>query len=107
MVVPTVILQGDTGKPALVSDNDAMIHFNFRSDRAQQLARAFAEPNFNKFSKPPKQFKNLMVVTMTEYDRDLPVKTAFPPMEVVNGFAANLSQKKMCPHQILESQKNT
>ena len=105
MIVPTVILQGDTRQPALVSDNDAMIHFNFRSDRALQLAKAFADPNFNKFSKPGKQFKNLLVVTMTEYDRDLPVKIAFPPVEVVNGLAETISKKGLRQYHIAESEK--
>ena len=105
MVVPTSILQADTGKPALVSDNDAMIHFNFRSDRAQQLTRAFAEPNFSKFTKPFKQLKNLMVVTMTEYDRDLQVLIAFPPMEVVNGLAETISKKGLRQYHLAESEK--
>ncbi|MGA8101812.1 MAG: 2,3-bisphosphoglycerate-independent phosphoglycerate mutase, partial [Candidatus Acidiferrales bacterium] len=51
-VVPAVITQaGGDGKPALprglIRDEDAAIFFNYRADRARQMTRALAEPNFN------------------------------------------------------------
>src|SRR5258708_11916505 len=46
-----------------------------------------------------------MGVTMTEYYRDLPVKTAFPPMEVVNGLAETISKKGLRQYHIAESEK--
>jgi 2,3-bisphosphoglycerate-independent phosphoglycerate mutase len=104
MIPPTVIVQEDS-KPALVSDNDAVIYFNFRSDRALQLTRALAEPNFNKFSKPLKELKNLLMVTMTEYARDLPVKIAFPPQEVVNSITEVISKKGLRQFHVAESEK--
>lgn len=104
MIPPTVILQED-GKPAPFSDNDAAIFFNYRSDRALQLTQAFVLPNFNKFAKPIQQLKNLTFVTMTEYDRDLPVKIAFPPEEVVNSFTEVISKKGLRQFHIAESEK--
>ncbi len=104
MIPPTVILQ-ENGKPIMIEDNDAVIHFNFRPDRALQMIRALAEKNFSKFEKPLKSFKNLFVVTMTEYAKDLPVEIAFPPMEVDNGFAELISKKGLRQYHIAESEK--
>ena len=50
MIPPTVILQAD-GKPALIKDGDALVHFNYRPDRAIQLTKAFTSEHFNKFTK--------------------------------------------------------
>ncbi|MBX4186649.1 MAG: 2,3-bisphosphoglycerate-independent phosphoglycerate mutase [Candidatus Doudnabacteria bacterium] len=105
MIPPTVIRQAATGQPVTISDNDAIINFNFRSDRAAQMTKAFAEPNFNKFKQPLKPFKNLMVVTMTEFDRNLLVKVAFPPQDVVNGMAETISKKGLRQYHIAESEK--
>lgn len=67
-VVPIVIMD-KAGKPrGRIQDEDAVIFFNFRADRARQTTRALAEPNFDKF-RNPKRPKNLFLVTMTQYDK--------------------------------------
>jgi len=104
MVPPTVIMQDD-GKVAVMNDHDAVIHFNFRPDRALQIVRALVEPGFSKFTKPPRQFKDLFVVTMTEFAKDLPVKIAFPPQEVSNSIAEVISKKGLRQFHIAESEK--
>ena len=61
-VVPTVITEG--GSPvATVGNNDAVIFFNFRADRARQLTHAFVLPGFSKF--PRRTLERLYFVTMT------------------------------------------
>ncbi len=72
-VLPIVITgkpeSGKAGKPrGRIQDEDAVIFFNFRADRARQTTRALAEPNFDKFV-DPKRPKNLFFVTMTQYDK--------------------------------------
>ncbi len=104
MIPPTVILQED-GKPAVVAENDAVIHFNFRPDRALQITRAFAEKSFSKFTQPPKQFKNLLFVTMTQFAHDLNVQIAFPPQEITNSMAELISKKGLRQFHIAESEK--
>ena len=104
MVVPTTILQDD-GKSAMVTDNDGVIHFNFRPDRALQLTEAFVKPNFDKFKQPVKQFQNLYFVTMTEYGRDLPVHVAFPTQDITNNFAEIISKKGLRQFHVAESEK--
>jgi len=100
---PTVIKQND--RPvAIVEDNDAVIFFNFRSDRARQLTKAFVLPGFEKF-KRPKYLKNLFFVTMTEYDKDIPVLVAFPPEYVDCPLAKVISDAGLKQLHMAETEK--
>jgi 2,3-bisphosphoglycerate-independent phosphoglycerate mutase len=104
MIPPCVIKQpGD--KIAKISENDAVIMFNFRSDRALQLTRTLADKTFNKFAKPVKFFKNLAVVTITEYAQDLDASVAFPPNVVGNGLAEYISKQGLRQFHLAESEK--
>ncbi len=70
-VVPIVVTRPggrDANPVGLIRDDDAVIFFNFRADRARQTTRALAEPNFDKFA-DPKRPKNLFLVAMTQYDK--------------------------------------
>jgi 2,3-bisphosphoglycerate-independent phosphoglycerate mutase len=73
-VKPIVVTKG-TGASAmpvgLIGDDDAVIFFNFRADRARQMTFALASPNFDKFSDPQRP-KNLFYVAMTQYDKNWP-----------------------------------
>jgi 2,3-bisphosphoglycerate-independent phosphoglycerate mutase len=63
-----------------------VVHANFRADRARQLIHALVDPDdtFHGFDRVAKgaRLKDLLVVTMTEYEAGLPVEVAFPPEEV-------------------------
>ena len=48
-----------------IADDDVVVFFNFRPDRARQLTRAFIEPGFSGFSRQPVACE---FVTLTEYD---------------------------------------
>jgi len=104
MVPPTVIVQKD-GKQATISDNDAIISFNFRPDRILQITRALVEKNFNKFVQPLKPLKNIHMVTITEYAKDLDVKIAFPPQEISNSLTEIISKKGLRQFHVAESEK--
>ncbi len=70
-VLPVVITTGPnpTAPPvALIRDDDAVIFYNFRADRARQMTRAIAEPGFDKFIDAARP-KNLFYVAMTQYDK--------------------------------------
>ena len=56
---------------ALIRDEDAVIFFNFRADRARQTTRALIEPGFDKFIDPARP-KNLVFVAMTQYEKTWP-----------------------------------
>jgi len=81
-VRPTVIDPPD----GPIVDRESIVHANFRADRARQLTHAFADATFDAFDRASPDGRpapgDLLVVTMTEYEADLPVLVAFPP-EVV------------------------
>ncbi|MGH9712778.1 MAG: 2,3-bisphosphoglycerate-independent phosphoglycerate mutase [Candidatus Acidiferrales bacterium] len=75
-VVPTVITtEAAAGKPAVprgtIRDDDAVIFFNFRADRARQTTRALAEPGFKEFVDPARP-ANLSFIAMTQYEKNWP-----------------------------------
>jgi 2,3-bisphosphoglycerate-independent phosphoglycerate mutase len=73
-LLPVVITTGTNPSAppvATIHDNDAVIFYNFRADRARQLTRAIAEPGFDKFVDAARP-KNLFYVGMTQYDKSFP-----------------------------------
>ncbi len=75
-VFPAVVTtEAAPGKPAaprgLMRDDDAVIFFNFRADRARQMTRALVEPGFKEFADPARP-KNLDYVAMTQYEKTWP-----------------------------------
>jgi 2,3-bisphosphoglycerate-independent phosphoglycerate mutase len=69
-VKPTVI--GDYDGAA---DGDVALFINFRPDRARQMSRALADPEFDEF---PRNAPPLDLTTMTEYRKGWPYPVAFP-----------------------------
>lgn len=130
-ITPTNIVSDD--KPiALIKEGDAVVFFNFRIDRPRELTKAFVLPDFehdankqfydtyetkytkshlHKNIKPKKVFdrgdkiKNLYFVTMTEYEKDLPVHVAFPPHQITKTLGEILSEKNISQLRIAETEK--
>jgi 2,3-bisphosphoglycerate-independent phosphoglycerate mutase len=101
-VEPAIVTEN--GKPlALIGDGDSVIFFNFREDRSRELTKALVLPSFDKF-KRDKMLK-LDFVTMTEYEKDLPLSVAFPPEKIRDGLGEILSKKKMHQLRIAETEK--
>jgi 2,3-bisphosphoglycerate-independent phosphoglycerate mutase len=86
-----------------IKDGDSIIFFNYREDRARQLTKVFVIPGFSKFS--VRNFKDLFFVTMTQYEKDLPVEVAFPPVEIKNCLGKILSENKLSQLRIAETEK--
>lgn len=75
-IVPVAIADTPAaGRPpaprGVIRDDDAVIFFNFRADRARQMTRAIAEPGFKEFSDPSRP-KNLCYVAMTQFEKTWP-----------------------------------
>lgn len=101
-ILPTVIQKN--GKPvAKIEKGDAVIFFNFRPDRAREITKAFVLPTFDKF--PRTQIEDLFFVSMTEYEKDLPVVVAFPPQVIDNCLAKVVSRAGMMQLHIAETEK--
>ena len=98
-VLPTVTGAGT------VNDGDAMIMFNFRPDRAREITRAFADPDFDGFTRK-KTVKNLKYVCMTQYDATMPgVEIAFPPQTLKNTFGDYIASLGLSQLRIAETEK--
>ncbi len=87
-VAPTAI----DGTDGALQDGDALIHLNFRADRARELTHALSEgARFDGFDRADPTGRpapsDLLVVTMTSYEEGLAVQVAFPP-----GTARSLAQ---------------
>jgi len=102
--VPTVITDKQGSPVGTVQDNDAVIFFNFRPDRARQITKAFVMPEMDKFQRP-RQLQNLLFVTFTEYEKGLPVEVAFPAEEVKNTLGEMLAANNFKQLRIAETEK--
>ncbi len=100
-----VVMVDEAQKPiGLIGDNDAVICFNYRGDRARQITRAFTVAGFSEF-KQAKQPQNIKYVCFTPYEKDLPVAVVFPPKKIntrVGGILAELGKKQL---RIAETEK--
>lgn len=101
---PALITDRKDTPLALIADNDAVIFFNFREDRARQLAQSFVEDDFDGFTRAIRP-KNLVFVTMTEYEAGLPTDVAFPPQHIKHPFGYVIAQKKLKQLRIAETEK--
>ena len=101
-VEPTVICNGDT-PIATIQENDSVIFFNFRPDRARQITRAIVDPDFDGFE--TKKLKTYFVC-FTNYDETMPnVKIAFKKEPIVNTFGEVISKNGLTQLRIAETEK--
>ena len=98
-VMPTVCSKGES-----ISENDSVIFFNFRPDRAREITRTFVDPDFKGFER--KAFFPLYYVCMTQYDAEMPnVHVAFKPEALVNTMGEVISKHGLKQLRIAETQK--
>ena len=85
--------------------DDAVVHLNYRADRARQLTRALALDTFEEFDRDRRPSR-LWVATLTEYQHadDLPLPVAFPPLPI-DSLAAYLSRLGMRQLHVAETEK--
>lgn len=131
-IEPTVIIK-DNKPLAFIEQGDAVIFLNYRIDRPRELTKAFVLDNFesdaNKsFSFDPyatkyykthypkenllsspfqrgKKIKDLLFVTMTEYEKGLATEVVFPPIEVSSPFSRVLSEHGILQLKMAETEK--
>ena len=98
-IVPAV-----SEKAVPVKDNDSIVFFNFRPDRAREITRAFVDPAFSGFER--EQLKGLYYICMTQYDATMPnVHVAFKPETLENTFGEYISDKGLKQLRIAETEK--
>ncbi|AMP20421.1 2,3-bisphosphoglycerate-independent phosphoglycerate mutase [endosymbiont 'TC1' of Trimyema compressum] len=99
-VLPTVILH--EGKPVVIEDEDTVVFFNYRSDRAREISRVFLDPSFKGF-----ETKHIKVnyICMTEYDSTLKGPIAFPPEHLQNTLGEYISKRGLKQLRAAETEK--
>jgi 2,3-bisphosphoglycerate-independent phosphoglycerate mutase len=102
-VLPTVITD-EAGNPlSLVKDNDSVIFFNFRPDRAREITRAFCDDKFTGFDR---EFLNTYYVCFKDYDETIPnKKIAFEKESIKNTFGEFLANNGKKQLRLAETEK--
>jgi 2,3-bisphosphoglycerate-independent phosphoglycerate mutase len=102
--VKPIVITDDCDSPvATVRDDDSVIFFNFRSDRARQITRAFTEDDFTFFNRGPKP--KIRFTCMTYYDRQFPLPVAFGPEQLDQILADVFAEAGLKNLRIAETEK--
>ena len=102
-ITPTVVVDADGAPLAPMRDGDAVIAFNFRSDRMRQISRAMTEPGFAGFDIEGRP--RLTLATMTSYDKTFTHPVAFPPFSMARIVAEVVADAGMSMFRTAETEK--
>lgn len=107
-ILPTVVME-DNAPVALVKAGDALIHYNFRPDRARQLTKAFVLPTMppqaeGKLDRGPR-IADLQYVMMTEYEEGLDAAVAYRADEVDMPLARVIADSGLRQFHTAETEK--
>ena len=108
-VTPTVITDpsGSNAPVATITRNDGILFFNFRADRARELAEAFVLDELDGFkdTKRLEPMERGRFVTMTEYDRNLKLPTLFSRQEIKRFLGEVLNSAGIRQFRVSETEK--
>src|SRR5213082_1300772 len=107
-ILPTVVME-DQHPVAVVQAGDALIHYNFRPDRARQLTKAFVMKELppeakGKFDRGPR-IEDLKYVMMTEYEAGLDAEVAYRADEVDMPLARVIAEAGLRQFHTAETEK--
>ena len=98
-MLPTVV-----DKNGMIHENDSVIFFNFRPDRAREITHAFCDDNFDGFAREKKL--DLVYVCFTDYDETITNKlVAFKKESITNTFGEFLAANGKKQVRIAETEK--
>lgn len=103
-MLPAVIVDSHQKPVARIQDNDGVIFYHFRADRAREITKALTAPDFTGFTRKvlPKLAR---FVCMTRYDEGDDLPTLFPPVRLDALLGQILSQRGMRQFRIAETEK--
>ncbi|MBK5210715.1 MAG: 2,3-bisphosphoglycerate-independent phosphoglycerate mutase [Coriobacteriia bacterium] len=96
-VEPTVLAENP------IADGDTVIFFNFRSDRAREITRAFVDSDFDGFIR--EKTVETTFVCLTQYDPTISALVAFPKEELPDVLADVLAAHGLRQLHIAETEK--
>lgn len=100
-VEPTIT---NTDSASRINDNDAVIFFNYRPDRAREITRAVTFEKFDGFNRKARR-NNLFYVCMTQYDETFPLTIAYPPEKLTNILGDVLDANNVKQFRTAETEK--
>ena len=103
-VIPVVIMED--GKPVgTIKENDSVIFYNFRPDRAREITRSLCDPDFTGFDRRDGYFP-LTYVCFSDYDPTIPNKlVAFHKVEITNTFGQFIADHGLKQLRLAETEK--
>ncbi|MBN8253045.1 2,3-bisphosphoglycerate-independent phosphoglycerate mutase [Priestia flexa] len=104
-VLPSVITKEDGSPVATIKDEDSVIFYNFRPDRAIQISNTFTNEDFRSFDRGEKHPKNLHFVCLTHFSETVDGYVAFKPVNLDNTLGEVLSQNNLKQLRIAETEK--
>jgi len=87
----------------VVKDNDSLIFFNFRGDRAREITSCFTDPDLKGFTR--KVHPKAHFVCLTQYDITIDAPVAYPPQVLKNILSEVLSKNGLKQLRIAETEK--
>ena len=103
-VVPAVVTGEDGNAIGTIRDNDSVIFFNFRPDRAREMTRAFCDDEFTGF--PREKRIHTTYVCFVDYDETIPNKlVAFKKETIKNTLGEFLAAHGKTQARIAETEK--
>jgi 2,3-bisphosphoglycerate-independent phosphoglycerate mutase len=103
-VKPVTITDGSANSTGKIKDGDAVVFFNFRSDRAREITRALTDGGFKSFAR--ETFPELTgYVCMTQYDEKFTLPVAFPPVHLKEILGEVISGRGLRQLRIAETEK--
>jgi 2,3-bisphosphoglycerate-independent phosphoglycerate mutase len=103
--IEPVTIVDERGEPlGLIRDDDSVIFFNFRADRARETTMALTDA---KLERPSRSLapKNLHYVTMTRYDKTFTLPYVLPPEHPHNILANVMAQLNWKNLRVAETEK--
>jgi 2,3-bisphosphoglycerate-independent phosphoglycerate mutase len=104
--LPSVITKEDGETPVgTIQDNDAVIFFNFRPDRAIQLSEVFTKDEFVDFERGERHPENVHYVTLTQFSESIKGKVAFKPTSMEKVLGETVADEGLNQLRIAETEK--
>ena len=102
-IKPTVISDAAGNPIGKIHEGDSFIFFNYRPDRARQLAKVMVDPDFDGFARG--QYPKTDFVCMRQYDSKLNAKVAYEDDEITNTFGEVVSKAGLTQLRTAETEK--
>lgn len=101
--IEPISIINEEGEISTIKDNDTIIFFNYRPDRAVQLTMAFEDENFTGFQR--EKLKNIYFLGMADYENGFPKRSAYPQEKVIAPLGKVISDLGLTQLRIAESEK--